>query len=127
MASPDRVTAHTIEPSSQREDTMPAQTETRTFHAPMADVMTAATDALRSLGADIEDGSDGTTVSGKTGWSMFSFFGERVRIDLEQVDDDVRVTVTSRQSRGQFLDLSRRNQKNVGTVLNAMAMRLGSQ
>jgi hypothetical protein len=90
------------------------------------EVRSAARDALTSLGADVESDQDATTISGKTGWSMFSFFGERVRIDLDPGDADVSVSVTSEQSRGQLLDLSRRNQKNVGSILNSMETRLRS-
>ena len=54
------------------------------------------------------------------------FFGERVKVTLAPHDDAVAVTVVSEQSRGQLIDLGRRNQKNVGAILNAMATRLGS-
>ena len=69
---------------------------------------------------------DGRTVSGKTGWSLMSFFGENVEIKLEPRGDQVLVSVTSKQSRGQPLDLGKGNQKNVGSVPNSMATRLPS-
>jgi hypothetical protein len=105
---------------------MPSHSETRTFHATMEDVQSAAEDALTSLGAEIAAAPDDMAITGRTGWSMFSFFGERVRIELHPSGDDVRVSVTSEQSRGQLLDLSRRNEKNVGTILNSMETRLRS-
>jgi hypothetical protein len=102
------------------------ETDSRTFEASLEKVRDAASDALASLGAKAELSSDGNTVSGKTGWSLMSFFGERVEINLEPQGDHVLVSVTSKQSRGQLLDLSHRNQKNVGSVLGAMTARLGS-
>jgi hypothetical protein len=90
------------------------------------DVRNAASDALASLGAKVETSTVGTTLSGKTGWRLMSFFGENVTIELSPDDDVVHVNVTSDQSRGQLLDLSRRTQKNVGTILNAMETRLSS-
>jgi hypothetical protein len=92
----------------------------------LEDVRIAASDALASLGAKVEVSNDSRTVSGKTGWSLMSFSGENVEINLEPQGDNVLVPVTSKQSRGQLFDLGNRNQKNVGSVLNAMSKRLGS-
>ena len=103
----------------------PVETGTRTFTAPLEEVRTAASDALASLGADVEVSSDGKTVSGKTGWSLMSF-GEHVEISLEPQGKKVLLSVTSKQSRGQLLDLGKRNEKNVGFILNTMSTRLPS-
>ena len=104
----------------------PVETDSRTFKASLEDVRAAASDALASLGAKVDVSSDRKTISGKTGWSAMSFFGEHVEINLKPQGDRVLVSVTSKQSRGQLLDLARKNEKNVGSVLNAMPTRLGS-
>lgn len=104
----------------------PVATDSRIFKASLEEAKAAASDALASLGAEVEVSSDGKIVSGKTGWSLMSFFGESVEIKLEPLGDQVLVSVTSKQSRGQLLDLGKRNQKNVGSVLNTMSTRLPS-
>ena len=103
---------------------MPTESDSRTFNASIEEVREAAADALRSLGAEVEVSENGATVSGTTGWSLMSFFGEKVTINLEPEGDAVRADVHSKQSRGQFLDLGRRNQKNVGSILSSMSSRL---
>ena len=102
------------------------ETDSRTFKAPLEEAKAAASDALASLGAEVEVSGDGRTVFWKTGWSLMSFFGENVEIKLEPQGHQVLVSVTSKQSRGQLLDLGKRNQKNVGSVLNTMSTRLPS-
>lgn len=81
----------------------------------------AAWDALASLGAEVNE--EGNQLRAVTGWSLFSF-GEHVEVELTQQDEEVLVTVRSRQKRGQTLDVSRRNHKNVGSVLSRMSLRL---
>lgn len=104
---------------------MPSQTQTRTFNSPLEPTREAAHDALLSLGSEVEESPDGKVLSGKTGWTAFSF-GEDVVITLEAEDDaSTKVTVESSQRlRIALLDLGARNRRNVGTVLNAMASRL---
>lgn len=104
---------------------MSEKSETREFLASLDEARDAASDALASLGATVEVSADGKRLSGTTGWSLMSF-GEHVEIDLQARGDAVGVTVTSRQRRAQFLDLGRRNPKNVGEIFNAMATRLRS-
>ena len=100
------------------------ETGSRTFNASLEETRAAACDALASLGADVDVSGDGMTVRGKTGWSLMSF-GENVNIELEPQDDEVLVAVSSKQ-RFQLFDLSKRNQRNVGSVLNTMSTRLPS-
>lgn len=106
---------------------MPSHTQTRTFNSPLEPTREAAHDALLSLGSEVEESADGSVLSGKTGWTAFSF-GEDVVITLEPENDvTTRVTVGSSQRvRVALLDLGSRNRRNVGTVLNAMASRLGT-
>jgi hypothetical protein len=109
---------------STEEHDMPSHTENRTFTAPLDDVRDAARDALAGLGAEVEVSADGTTLTGATGWTLFSF-GENVQITLTPQTDDVLVSVQSQQRvRVALLDLGGRNRKNVGSVLGAMATRL---
>jgi hypothetical protein len=103
----------------------PSETQHRTFSASLEDVRSAASDALSSLGAAVEVSEDGTMLSAKTGWTLFSF-GQRIEVELRPDADTVDVGVTSTQNRFQVADLGKRNHKNVGTVLNAMETRLGS-
>jgi hypothetical protein len=105
---------------------MPAEEASRKFAASLDEVRDAASDAIESLGAKVEVSSDKMTLSGTTGWTLFSF-GENVQVSLKPEEDDVHVTVRSAQRvRVALLDLGRRNQKNVASVLNAMTTRLGS-
>ena len=101
------------------------KSEARKFAASVDEARDAASDALASLGATVEVSADGKSVSGTTGWSLMSF-GEHVEIDLRSEGDGVEVSVKSMQRRGQFRDLSRRNDKPVGKILNAMETRLRS-
>ena len=56
-----------------------------------------------------------------------SLYWERVYVALKPEEEDVHVTVRSAAKlRVAQLDLGRRNQKNVASVLNAMTTRLGS-
>ena len=96
----------------------------RTFTTTIDDARQAAWDALATLGAEVTVSDDGTSLEAKTGWSLFSF-GEVVHVDLQTQGDEVEATVKSRQNRAQMLDVSRRNHKNVGSVLTAMSARLG--
>lgn len=103
----------------------PAYEESRTFSSPLEEVRTAASDALTSIGAKVEVSDDGTTLSGTTGWTLFSF-GEKLEIELKPRGDKVDVRVHSTQRvRIALADLGSRNRKNVGAVVNAMATRLG--
>jgi hypothetical protein len=105
---------------------MKAHEEARTFDAPIEAVRSAASDALTSIGCTVATSSDGTTLSGRTGWSLFSF-GENAEVVLDPQDDGVHVTVRSaHRLRTSVLDLGSRNQKNVGSVLASMASRLPS-
>jgi hypothetical protein len=104
----------------------PFKEESRTFKAPVDEVRDAASDALASLGAKIEESEDRMSLVGTTGWTLFSF-GEKVQVTLQSRKDGVHVTVHSTQRvRIALADLGKRNQKNVGSVLNAMATRLSS-
>lgn len=99
--------------------------QSRTFTAPIEKVREAAHDALLSLGSEVEESDDGNVLSGRTGWTVFSF-GERVSIALQPEGDSTTMSVES-TSRLPFAvaDLGRRNRKNVGTVLTLVAARLG--
>ncbi len=105
---------------------MPSHAQTRTFNAPLEKAHEAAHDALLSLGSEVVESDDGKVLSGKTGWSAFSF-GEDVVITLTPAGDATEVNVESSQRvRIALLDLGSRNRRNVGTVLTAMASRLGT-
>lgn len=54
----------------------PSEEASRTFSASLEEVREAASDALASLGAKVEVGEDGMSLSGTTGWTLFSFWGE---------------------------------------------------
>lgn len=104
---------------------MPSHEQQRSFDAPLEQVREAAHDALSSLGSEVEESEDGRVLSGKTGFTAFSF-GEKVESALVPDGDTTTVTVGSSQRvRIALLDLGRRNRRNVGAVLNAMASRLG--
>ena len=105
---------------------MPEHEQHRTFKAAIEQVREAARDALLSLGSEVEESDDGNVLSGKTGFTVFSF-GENVEITLDPEGDTTAVTVRSSQrARIALMDLGSRNRKNVGTVLTAMASRLGT-
>lgn len=97
-----------------------------TFKAPLERVSEAAHDALLSLGSEVAESEGGRVLSGKTGFTAPSF-GENVEITLELDTVETNVTVESSQRvRIALLDLGSRNRRNVGTVLTAMASRLGT-
>lgn len=103
---------------------MPSHQQNRSFAAPLEEVRDAAHDALLALGAEVTESEDGTVLSGRTGWTLFSF-GEVVRVTLAPGDGAVGVTVESSQRvRVALMDLGGRNRKNVGSVLSSMASRL---
>lgn len=113
-----------IIPTDHQEKPMPpSATDHRTFTASLEEVRAAASDALSSLGANVEVSEDGTTLSAKTGWSLLSF-GQRIEVQLRPDADSVDVGVTSTQNRFQVADLGKMNQKNVGTILSTMETRL---
>lgn len=104
---------------------MPSHVQSRIFNAPIEQVREAAHDALLSLGSAVEESDGGNVLSGKTGFTAFSF-GENVVITLVPEGDATKVTVESSQRvRVALLDLGSRNRRNVGTVLTAIASRLG--
>jgi hypothetical protein len=105
---------------------VPSHAQSRTFTASIQQVREAAHDALLSLGSEVTESEDGNVLSGKTGWTTFSF-GETVEITLEPSDGAVTAEVESRQRmKVALLDLGHRNRRNVGAVLNAMASRLAT-
>jgi hypothetical protein len=103
---------------------MKSYEEVRTFKAPLDEVRRVASDALATLGAEVEISADGTTLSGRTGWTLFSF-GENVEITLDPHDDGTQASVSSaHRLRSSRFDLGSTNRKNVGSILASMAGRL---
>ena len=77
-----------------------------------------------SLGANVDMSEDGTALSAKTGWCLFSF-GQSIEVLLRPgADTTVDVQVTSRQNRFQVADLGRMNRRNVGSILSSTETRL---